>query len=158
MAIIGIDPGLTGALAVINGELAYILDTPSGKVNGKTAYFEAEMGDLLDGIVDANRSDFHVFIERQQAMKGQGVSSTFRTGYGYGLWRGLIAGLNLQLTEVSPASWKKAVGLPTGSDKNASRKRAQELFPQLTRDLARVKDHGRADALLIAEHGRRILS
>ena len=82
----------------------------------------------------------HVLIEASQAMPGQGVSSTWTTGYGYGAWVGLLAALQIAYTTVRPAIWKRALGLR--KDKEAARLRAMQLFPAA--DLRRKKDHGRA--------------
>jgi len=91
-----------------------------------------------------------VLIEASQAMPGQGVRSMWTTGYGYGLWLGILAALQLPYTPVRPVVWKKAVGL--GKDKEQARLRAQQLFPAA--DLRRKRDHGRAEALLLAWYGR----
>lgn len=114
------------------------------------------MWGLLDGY-NPNR----IIIETQQAMPKQGVSSTFQTGYGYGLWVGLIAAFvaeyEVPWTAVRPTVWKRAMlaGLDK-TDKTVSRVAAVRMFPQLSAQLARVSDHGRAEALLIAAYGQRI--
>ena len=82
-------------------------------------------------------------------MPGQGVSSTWTTGYGFGVWLGVLAALALPHTRVRPAIWKRAMGL--GKDKEQARLRAIQLFPSA--DLRRKKDHGRAEALLLAWYG-----
>ena len=85
-------------------------------------------------------------------MPGQGVASTFKFGKGYGEIIGVLATLGLGYRAISPAVWKREMGLQR-AEKADSRRKAQELYP--TASLARVKDHGRAEALLIAEWGRR---
>lgn len=97
-----------------------------------------------------------VFIEKVSAMPGQGVSSMFRLGEGYGLWIGIISALKLPLTKVHPATWKKVM-MQGISDKDAARGRAQELFPDAAGYFKRKLDCDRADAVLIAEYGRRQL-
>jgi len=92
----------------------------------------------------------HVVIEEGQAMPGQGVRSMFTCGFGYGVWIGVLVTLRLSYTPVRPALWKKAFSL--GKDKEASRLRAMQLFPSA--DLRRKRDHGRAEALLLAWYGR----
>jgi len=92
----------------------------------------------------------HVTLEEAQAMPGQGVRSMFTCGVGFGVWLALLAALALPHTRVRPAIWKKALGL--GKDKEAARLRAMQLFP--TADLRRKRDHGRAEALLLAYWGR----
>jgi crossover junction endodeoxyribonuclease RuvC len=91
-----------------------------------------------------------VLIEESQAMPGQGVRSTWTTGYGYGLWLGVLGALGLAHTRIRPAVWKRRLGLT--SDKEQARLRAQQLFPSA--DLRRKRDHGRAEALLLAWYGR----
>lgn len=82
----------------------------------------------------------------------QGVSSTFQTGYGYGVIIGVLASLAIPYHEVSPGVWKRAMGL-VGTDKAAARALARSWWP--TAALSRVKDHGRAEALLIARYGQK---
>lgn len=139
MRYLGIDPGKTGALAVIDPgkNFAYVVDmpeTPGELVN--------ELALLID-----DSYMLRAAIEKQQAMPGQGVSSTFQTGYGYGLLIGTLASLSIPFVEVRASKWKSAMGLQ-GKDKSESRKLAQSLFPAA--ELHRVRDHGRAEALLLA--------
>ena len=85
-------------------------------------------------------------------MPGQGTRSMFTVGVGFGAWLGLLAALQIPYTRVRPGVWKKAEGL--GPDKEQARLRAQQLFPGA--DLQRKRDHGRAEALLLAWWGRRL--
>ena len=84
-------------------------------------------------------------------MPGQGPRSMFTTGYGYGLWIGLLTTLQLPYTPIRPGIWKRTLAL--GKDKEASRVRAMQLYPGA--DLRRKRDHGRAEALLLAPYGLR---
>jgi crossover junction endodeoxyribonuclease RuvC len=155
MYVIGIDPGLAGAIAVLTAEgtLEALADTPTLvlKVSRGTrmTYDVPGMAALLAPYAG---QQCHVYIEGSQPMPGQGTRSTFTTGYGYGLWIGLLASLALPYTSVRPAVWKKAFSL--GKDKEASRLRAMQLYPGA--DLRRKKDHGRAEALLLASYGLRV--
>lgn len=157
MYYIGIDPGQTGAIAVINSkkEIATIYDTPTMQaIKGKkykTEYLPAEMVSVLSSYP---KELCHVFIEKVGAMPGQGVTSMFNFGKGFGIWIGILAALELPHTFVTPQAWKKLL-MQGMADKDAARIRAQELFPQSIVLLNRKKDIGRADALLIAEYGRR---
>jgi hypothetical protein len=150
---IGIDPGLSGALCVLapDGALVALYDTPVLTLTlargTKQTYDVPGMCALLQPYAGAG---LHVLIEESQAMPGQGVRSMWTTGYGYGLWLGILAALQIPYTPVRPVVWKKAVGL--GKDKEQARLRAQQLYPQA--DLRRKKDHGRAEALLLAWYGR----
>jgi crossover junction endodeoxyribonuclease RuvC len=160
--IIGIDPGLDGAIAILTAQGVELFDTPtvtvkksSGK-GTKREYDVSAMRVILDG-----RQNHMVVIEKSQAFPDQGAVSNFSTGHGYGLWRGLIVGLGLGYEAVSPRTWKKAMGLD--SDKKRSILLAKQLFPatadQYKLPRGRVDSlDGRAEALLMAEWMRRRLS
>ncbi|QXE86000.1 hypothetical protein KP003_16795 [Geomonas nitrogeniifigens] len=154
--IIGIDPGQTGAVAIlINGVCVNVFDTPTEQVKkgkgSKTEYLPSEMAEILR---IHNKPGVHCFIEKVGAMPGQGVTSMFNFGKGFGLWLGILAALQIPYTLVTPQAWKKMLMQGIG-DKDAARGRAQQLHPEVTDWLKRKKDIGRADALLIAEYGRR---
>ena len=156
MHIIGIDPGLTGGVALLPEGV--IFDTPTASVkkgSSKKVYLVAEMVSIVRGFGPRGPGDVHVYIEDVHAMPGQGVSSTFSFGRGYGLWEGIVAALGIPYTLVSPVRWKRAMMDGMSKEKGASRVRAGQLFPGLAGELGLVKHHGRADALLIAEYGRR---
>ena len=137
--IIGIDPGGSGGISFI---------TPSGTYCYKMPETERDVYDLLDQWKDQHPS---VFLERVHSMPGQGVSSVFTFGRGYGFLRGVITALKYPLHDVIPQRWQKALGCLTKGDKNVSKQKAQQLFPQLT------VTHNTADSLLIAEYGRLIV-
>jgi crossover junction endodeoxyribonuclease RuvC len=147
--IIGVDPGLSGAVAGVDhaGAFVGVHDTPTLTLRvargTRHDYDVPGMCALLGPYVGAG---LHVVIEESQPMPGQGVRSMFTCGFGYGLWCGILAALQVPYTPIRPAVWKKHFGL--SKDKEASRLRAQQLFPAA--DLRRKKDHGRAEALLLA--------
>lgn len=152
---IGIDPGLNGAIAVINdtGSL-HILDMPTMTVerNNKSKR-QVSATELANIFANLNSNDIHVYVEKVSAMAGQGVTSVFSFGRSFGMIEGILAANRLPVTFVAPATWVKAVG--RGQGKDASRARAMELFPQNQADFKRVKDDGRADAALIAYWGQK---
>lgn len=156
MIFLGIDPGLDGAAVALrdDGAILSVFDTPtlivSGK--GKRDYDVRAMRTWLGAFAPES---CNVAIEHQQAFPGQGVTSMFSLGRGYGLWLGLLAGLGFSYSPISPVRWRKAMldGLPKGKD--TGRLRAMQLFPSAS--LSRKKDHGRSDALLLAEYLRRQL-
>lgn len=156
MIFVGIDPGITGAVAIIDGGNIVFHDTPTIQTkNGKktkTEFMPSEMADIL-----ATQKGCHVFIEKVGAMPGQGVTSMFSFGKGYGIWIGILAALKIPYTFTTPQAWKKHL-MQGMKDKDAARIRAQQLYPCATKELSRKKDIGRADALLIAEYGRSILT
>jgi crossover junction endodeoxyribonuclease RuvC len=94
----------------------------------------------------------HALIERAQAMPKQGASSGFKYGRAVGAIEAVIACCGIPLTIVEPTAWKKFHAL-RGGDKEAGRQRALQLFPSAHALLARKKDHGRAEAALIALSG-----
>jgi crossover junction endodeoxyribonuclease RuvC len=158
---IGIDPGNTGAIAVIYPNGVVMHDTPveiatKGKKSSISA-LPSEMAAILADVVDQCSSEgwgLHVAIEKVGAMPGQGVTSMFNFGKGFGMWLGILAALRIPYTLVTPQAWKKEI-MKGVSDKDAARGVGCRLFPAVARELARKKDIGRADALLIAEWGRR---
>lgn len=152
MNIIGIDPGLHGAVAIIyaNGELQ-VWDTATAVVKGtRRDYLVGDMRTALRAAGEAT-----AVLERGIAMPRQSSSTTYVTGRGGGLWEGLLAGLEIPYRLVEPVKWKRAMGIPPGSDKGASRVLAQQTWPQWASVFSRVKDDGRAEAALMAEWLRR---
>ena len=153
--IIGIDPGLSGAVAVLTGtDSLSVFDMPTMTVerNGK-AKRQVSASELTEIIYIMKNDDCHVFVEKVSAMAGQGVTSVFSFGRSFGMIEGILAAFKLPVTYVAPATWVKAVG--RGQGKDASRARAMEIFPNNQTDFKRVKDDGRADAALIAYWGSR---
>jgi crossover junction endodeoxyribonuclease RuvC len=151
--IIGIDPGLSGAVAVINGtDSLIVIDMPTMTVerNGK-AKRQVSASELADIFSPYDSSKCHVYVEKVSAMAGQGVTSVFSFGRSFGMIEGILAAYKLPVTYVAPATWVKAVG--RGQGKDASRARAMELFPNNQADFKLKKWDGRADAALIAYWG-----
>ena len=151
MILCGIDPGLTGALAFLDGrKLALLSDMPVS-VGRK---YEIDVLGLVR-MLAPHAFNCHAVVERQQAMPKQGVTSSFRNGSSYGSLLAVLAVQGWPVTLVSPREWKHA--MHCSSDKNQSLEVARRLFPGAAQKLTRKKDHGRAEALLIAEYGRRKL-
>jgi len=150
--IIGIDPGISGAVAVfdLNNKALAIHDMPvvelkSGSTKKKSVS-EAMLASILKNI-DAE----HAFIEHVSARPGQGVTSMFNFGVGYGVIRGVLAASNIPFTTVAPVKWQRDLALKQGKD--ANRAKAAELFPEFAGYFTRSKDDGRADASLLAWWG-----
>lgn len=140
LMIIGIDPGASGGIAVLSeGHLATAQKLP-----------ETER-DIYDYLEALSWADPIVFLEKVHSMPKQGVSSTFKFGMNYGFLRGLIIALKYPLYDVTPQKWQAVIGCLTHGDKNVSKAKAQQLFTLLK------ITHATADALLIAEYGRRTL-
>lgn len=154
MRHIGIDPGLSGAIAVLTDDTLKVFDMPTMTVdrNGK-AKRQVSANELAELLNLYAGKDCHVYVERVSAMAGQGVTSVFSFGRSFGMIEGILAALKMPVTFVAPATWVKGVG--RGPGKDASRSRAMELFPEYQHMFKRVKDDGRADAALIAHWGRK---
>jgi len=147
MIIIGIDPGLTGAIAVLHdGRLTEIYDMPTAPRGSRNAVIPAALTDIL-----RQWDDGLAFVEMVHSMPGQGVSSAFNFGHGCGVIEGVLAALRIPSTLVTPQKWKKAMSV--SADKGQARGRAMQLFPASSSRFARVKDDGRAEAALIALYG-----
>ena len=153
MKIIGIDPGLTGAIAVLNNnKIEEIFDMPvmaEGKKN-KRQLNSAQLVKLLQNIIKGNE-DIIVAVEQVNAMPGQGVTSMFNFGQTFGAIKGICAALQLPIFFVRPAKWKKYFEL-INSSKDASRTKAIEMYPSISEQLSKKKDVNKSDAILIARY------
>jgi len=140
MIFIGVDPGRSGAMAVVNGrgQVLHIVKNNSTE------------RDLWQSLCDwaALTPRSYAVIESVHSMPKQGVASSFKFGVSYGFLRGLLIASGIRFTEVSPVKWQTAMRCRTKGDKNVSKARAQQLFPRLH------IVHANADALLLAEYAR----
>ena len=145
--IAGVDMGFSGAIAILNNkkEIVEVLDMPI-IVASKTELNEQTIKNLL-----VKHKVKHAYLERAQTMPKQGVSSSGRYMMSYGIIRGICTGTGIPYTTCTPQSWKKTQMAGMGKEKNASILRCQQLYPDVALPLA--KDHGKADAILIARHG-----
>lgn len=152
--VIGFDPGISGAYAVVasNGDVlvddlpVFRTRTSSGKTRGELdpvalAHLLGSFGAVID----------HAFVERVSARPGQGVTSMFRFGYASGVIHGVLAGLKIPHTFVTPQTWQKAMRL--GPSPDAARQRATALNPAMAPYLKSKIHQHRADAMLIATWG-----
>ena len=156
MAIIGIDPGKAGAVAVINadGSTADVRDFPVDK----QGIIPLELFSMI-AEMRSTRSEpvTHILVENVHAMPGQGVTSMFSFGKSFGIILGVTGVLGIAVEMVPPQKWQKLFGIGKDTKGDAVSKAAR-LFPdaELYGPRGGAKD-GRADALLVAEYGRRIL-
>jgi crossover junction endodeoxyribonuclease RuvC len=152
MVILGIDPGLNGAMAYYETDIdvLVVMDMPTVEVtrNGKN---KREVSPALLADLIAGRGIKKAYMERVSAMPGQGVSSMFSFGRSVGVIEGVLAAYEIPVTHVTPQAWMKAMGIRAGKD--GSRERAMQLFPQYSSMFSRKKDDGRSDAALIAKYG-----
>jgi crossover junction endodeoxyribonuclease RuvC len=147
MAWIGVDPGKTGAVALIHEDGELVADWPGSP---------AGAADILTAWRLEYRVEL-VALELVHSMPKQGVKSTFTFGQNFGQWEGILAALRLPHVLTRPQEWQRGlVRLSDGPDTKArSLAAARRLFPDA--ELSRKRDHGRADALLLAwwARGRR---
>jgi hypothetical protein len=142
MTTIGIDPGKNGGIAFIcEGE-------PCAEKMPETI---ADLWDLIHSMATAlaldGDSNVKAYIESVHSSPQMGVKSAFTFGNGFGHLEMALTAAGIPFERVRPQVWQKSLGCLTGGDKNVSKRRAQELFPQLK------ITHATADALLIAHYG-----
>tara|TARA_B100001989_G_scaffold231109_1_gene189573 strand:- start:22 stop:516 length:495 start_codon:yes stop_codon:yes gene_type:complete len=151
MIIIGIDPGLNGAIAIIEGKkVISLFDMPvmaEGKKN-KRQLNSAQLVHILKNNIK-NFENSVVVVEQVNAMPGQGVTSMFNFGQTFGAIKGVCAALGLSIYLVRPSKWKKHFEL-INSSKDASRTKAIQIYPNLSNQLSKKKDVNKSDAILIA--------
>ena len=150
MIFIGIDPGLNGAIALLDAEkgVLSISDMPTLEVkrNNKAKKEVSPIGVAI--FLGKTPRQSRAVLERVGAMPGQGVTSVFSFGRSVGIIEGVLATMLIPVDIVTPQAWQKAAGVRGGKD--GSRLRACELFPNYAELFARKKDDGRADAALMA--------
>lgn len=151
MRILGVDPGGSGALALLTPEELRISDMPVFLVKrGKSAKPEIDVHALL-ALLDEWKP--HVcYFEQVGGIPGQSASAAFNFGRIAGSCEAIVK-TYARFVFVTPATWKKAMGV--SGDKDDSRAKATNLFPARAADFRRKKDDGRAEAALLAEYGRR---
>ena len=151
MEIIGIDPGLSGAIAILeNKKVKKLFNMPvmtEGKKNKRQLNNAQLVKILKDNIMHIG--DASIVVEQVNAMPGQGVNSMFNFGQTFGAIKGIAAALGLPIFFVRPAKWKKYFDL-INSSKDASRTKAIEMYPSLSESLSKKKDVNKSDAILIA--------
>lgn len=149
---VGIDPGLSGAIARLDassGEVR-IEDVPTFEIkrNGK-AKREIDYHSLARILDDMTKEPgTRIVIEGVGAMPGQGVSSVFAFGKAFGVLIGVSAATFCPIEFVSPAKWKREMGVTASKD--GSRAKASMLFPRYSELWRLAKNADRAEALLIA--------
>jgi len=153
MIIIGIDPGVSGAICILtDGKITEIYDMPTmidGKKNKKQVN-GAEITNIINKEL-VNEKDINVVIEHVSAMPGQGVTSMFNFGQSFGVLKGICAALKLPVHFIRPVKWKKHFNL-INTEKDASRTKVIEIYPEISSKLSRKKDANKADAILIARY------
>jgi crossover junction endodeoxyribonuclease RuvC len=145
----GIDPGLTGALAVLDFQdfVLHLWDTPTVSVQVGDKIRKRCDPDAFVAALSRHPLDY-ALIENVQSTPNDGHVGAFTFGKVTGIAIGCCAGLDIPLASVSPAKWKMAMQVP--ADKKASKTRASGLFPNCTAGWTREMDHGRSEAAIIA--------
>jgi crossover junction endodeoxyribonuclease RuvC len=155
MLIIGIDPGISGAVCFFeDGKILDIIEMPTmseGKKNKKQVNGNQLFNEIRSRLHEINQEHVSVVVEHVSAMPGQGVTSMFNFGQSFGVIKGICSAMQLPIHFVRPTKWKKYFNLIKTS-KDASRSRAIELFPKVSEKLKRKKDSNKADAILIASY------
>jgi crossover junction endodeoxyribonuclease RuvC len=153
MRIIGIDPGLSGGIAILdNSKVVKLFDMPimpDGKKNKRQLNSALLVKLIKDNI--KNLEDTVMVVEQVNAMPGQGVTSMFNFGQTFGAIKGICAALGLPIFLVRPAKWKKHFEL-INSSKDSSRTKAIEMYPSISEQLSKKKDVNKSDAILIARY------
>ena len=153
MLIIGMDPGISGAICFFeNGEVKEIIDMPNmadGKKNKRQINGPQVYNEISSRIKNTPKKEIVVVIEQVSAMPGQGVTSMFNFGQSFGVLKGICSAMQLSMYFIRPAKWKKYFGL-IKTEKDASRTKVIEIFPYISSQLSRKKDSNKADAILIS--------
>ena len=151
MIIIGIDPGISGAISILeNKKILEVYDTPTmidGKKN-KRQINGAQVTNIIKEFLNSGKKVI-VVVEQVNAMPGQGVTSMFNFGQSFGVLKGICSALSLPIYFVRPTKWKKYFNL-IKTNKDASRTKVIEAYPEISSKLSRKKDSNKADAILIA--------
>jgi len=153
MIIIGIDPGITGGISILkNKKVLEVFDTPT-MIDGKKNKRQVNGSQITNIIKEQLKIDNEIMVavEHVNAMPGQGVTSMFNFGQSFGVIKGICAALSLPIFFVRPTKWKKHFNL-IKTNKEASRTKVIEIYPEISSKLSRKKDSNKADAILIARY------
>ena len=155
MLIIGIDPGINGAICLFkDGKIVDVFDMPKmavgkknkSQVNASQIFNEVQKAIEIEG---EDKTKVIAVIEQVSAMPGQGVTSMFNFGQSFGVLKGIFSAMQIPMDFVSPVKWKKFFNL-INTNKDASRTKAIEIYPYFSSKLSKKKDANKADAILIS--------
>tara|TARA_Y100000590_G_scaffold223274_1_gene252586 strand:+ start:4139 stop:4618 length:480 start_codon:yes stop_codon:yes gene_type:complete len=153
MIIFGIDPGVNGGISILkNKKVLEVHDMPT-MIDGKKNKKQVNGSQVVNIFKEKLSIDDEkiVVVEHVNAMPGQGVTSMFNFGQSFGVIKGICSALSLPIYFVRPTKWKKHFNL-IKTNKDASRTKAIEVYPEISSKLSRKKDANRADAILIARY------
>jgi crossover junction endodeoxyribonuclease RuvC len=155
MIIFGIDPGVSGAISVLEDKkIIEIFDMPTmidGKKNKKQVNGSQVTNIIKERLNNDKEKEVVVVVEHVNAMPGQGVTSMFNFGQSFGVIKGICSALSLPIYFVRPTKWKKHFNL-IKTNKDASRTKVIQVYPHISSKLSRKKDSNKADAILIARY------
>lgn len=143
MLIIGIDPGQNGAAVLMSSD-----GSPLDEVRFSIST-EFDIAMALKEWPSFYNCETFAYLEKVHSMPGQGVASSFKFGKNFGFLIGCLTSLLIPFEYVTPQKWQKELSCMSKGDKNVTKQKAQQLFPKI------AITHSNADALLIAEYGRR---
>ena len=155
MLIIGIDPGINGAICLFkDGKIVDVFEMPKmavgkknkSQVNASQIFNEVQKAIEIEG---EDKTKVIAVIEQVSAMPGQGVTSMFNFGQSFGVLKGIFSAMQIPMDFVSPVKWKKFFNL-INTNKDASRTKAIEIYPYFSSKLSKKKDANKADAILIS--------
>jgi crossover junction endodeoxyribonuclease RuvC len=167
MKIIGIDPGITGAIAIADSRLdfkiTHVFDTPVRPSRTKKTGNEVDpitLHSIFENL--AITADDVIYLEALMVAskpggKGRGTLAMVTSGDTFGATRAIAELFTENIHRVWPMSWKRKAGL-IKEDKNRSIEFALKHHPEAAKFLTRKKDHNRAEAILIAKYGPQIVS
>jgi len=153
MIIFGIDPGISGAISVLeNKKVIEVFDMPT-MIDGKKNKRQVNGSQVTNIIKEKlnNDKEIVVVVEHVNAMPGQGVTSMFNFGQSFGVIKGICSALRLSVHFVRPIKWKKHFNL-IKTNKDASRTKVIQTYPEISSKLSKKKDSNKADAILIARY------
>lgn len=153
--VLGIDPGLSGAVAVLRGDSVELLeDLPVVQFSNARIKNRIDAASLAEILRPFAGEIGLAVVGRTAARPGEAPSGSYSFGYTSGVIAGVLGTLQIPVTLPMPAVWKRAMSL--SPDKNLSRSRAIELYPAIAPKLSRIKDHDRAEAVLMARYGQKL--
>ena len=153
MIIFGIDPGISGAISILkNKKVIEVVDMPT-MIDGKKNKKQVNGAQVTNIIKERLNSDEEILIvvEHVNAMPGQGVTSMFNFGQSFGVIKGVCSALSLPIYFVRPTKWKRHFNL-IKTNKDASRTKVIQIYPEISSKISRKKDSNKADAILIARY------
>lgn len=144
----GIDPGVSGAIGLVreDGGFSFVVDMPTlPTTTGRRQVDFATLAHIM-----REQAPAFVLVERVGPRPGEGAVGAFSFGHTFGGILAVLATLGLPHDVVQPQTWKRRAGIPPGADKKASIATCKRLLPDAGQYLARVKDDGRAESLLLS--------